>query len=190
MHTVVPTKEKRNFIYWFLRTYKLKKRESEWLLLYIAEHTEILKNVHFIRGAKKCPRGIELASTCSAKPAFLFYKKQLMTIDADKAYHDIRMNKGEHLYIELHFKNAIQSSHYALVLENNPYRTVSHHIQNADRQQTNNLLGQIIFNRKQTELKKKIDSALDHRDSVAFMKFTKELENLQRDGIENDEAKN
>lgn len=181
MHTIVPSKEKQDFIYWFLRNYELKKQESEWILLYISQHQDVLKNVHFIKGAKNCPRGIEMASTCSKKPAFFFYKQQITTTNPDKAYHDLRLNKEEDLFIELNFEDATDYIKYVEVLEDNPYCSTSQRMQAVHRKQAELVLEHIILNRKKAIVKKDVNHALDNKDDETFFKLTEELIQLDSD---------
>ncbi|MGM8211611.1 ReoY family proteolytic degradation factor [Virgibacillus sp. W0430] len=180
MQTIVSTEEKQAFIYWFLRNYQMKKQESEWILKYIAKHRDILKNVHFISSVQGCPRSLKLAATCSEKPAFIYFKQHLTTLNPDKAYHDIRLNNNEKLFIELHFKDAIQNANYALVREDNPYSTREDVLLAADRKRAEMLLNGILMHKKKLELKRKIDEALDNRDDELFAMLAKKLTTLKK----------
>ena len=44
-----------------------------------------------------------------------------MTTDAEKSFHDIRLNRDEDIYIQLNFKSSFQNANYVAVLEENPY---------------------------------------------------------------------
>ena len=49
------------------------------------------------------------------------FKQNVMTTDAEKSFHDIRLNRDEDIYIQLNFKSSFQNANYVAVLEENPY---------------------------------------------------------------------
>ncbi|WP_164668767.1 ReoY family proteolytic degradation factor [Virgibacillus doumboii] len=179
MQTPISVQDKKSFIKWFLNNYQLKKRESVWILNYLVNHKKILSNVHFVREAKFCPRGIVITSHCSEEVPFRFYKNQLVTTDAEKSFHDIRMNQHEPLYIQLNFKNANQNIYYAAVLVENPFIPDEYFITQKDQELAKQLLDKMIYEYHRNILQEKIDLALDERDRQAFQKLAKELHKLE-----------
>src|SRR3954452_3656114 len=121
MNTPNSINDKKGFIQWFLNHYQLKKRESVWILNYLVNHKEILTNVHFVQDVKFSPRGIVMTTHCSDEVPFRFYKNQLVTTDAEKSFHDIRLNQQDDLYIQLNFKKSNQNAYYASIMEENPF---------------------------------------------------------------------
>jgi len=180
MDTPVSVQDKKSFIQWFLKHYQLKKRESVWILNYILNHNQILENIHFVRDVKFCPRGIVITSQCSTEVPFRFYKNHLVTTDAEKSFHDIRLNQDEALYIQLNFKKANQSPYYASVMEENPYVPEDYFITNKDKVLAKKLLDKTLFESKKRKLLADIDKALDELDQDQFMKLSKELNNLEK----------
>ncbi|GAA0327999.1 ReoY family proteolytic degradation factor [Oceanobacillus oncorhynchi subsp. oncorhynchi] len=178
MLSSVTAKDKKDFIQWFLNHYRLKKRESVWILNYLVNHMDILEHVHFVRDVKYCPRGVMISSRCSEKIPFRFYKKHLVTTDAEKTFHDIRLNKQEALFIQLNFHQANQSAYYAAVLEENPFLPDDYYLTKDDKQTTSELLDQLLINQKQERLREAIDEALDSGNHTKFLELTKELEKL------------
>lgn len=178
MKTFVQVHEKKAFIFWFLNQYDMKQRESNWILTYLANHDKTLRNVYFVRHAEFCPRSIVISSKCSDKSPLRFYRNQLMTTNADKAFHDIRLNPFEPLYIELHFDQANQSPQYAFVLEENPFVSDEFYITKEDREQTEGIIDFTIQNHKRDQLLKEIDQALDSKNKEKFIYLTKELHKL------------
>ena len=183
MQTSVSVNDKKSFIRWFLNNYQLKKRESVWILNYLLNHEEILANVHFVRDAKFCPRGIIMTSYCSKETPFRFNKNHIVTTDADKSFHDIRLNQKEPLYIQLNFKNAYQNPIYAGVLEVNPYVPDEYSITETDRTLAKKILEKTIFDFKLKEIQKAIDRALDEKDQQKFSYLTNELKQLKETKI-------
>lgn len=44
----VSVEEKKEFIQWFLKQFKLKKRECVWILDYLRKNDHLLHNIHFV----------------------------------------------------------------------------------------------------------------------------------------------
>ncbi|MFD1849525.1 ReoY family proteolytic degradation factor [Oceanobacillus bengalensis] len=179
MTTPVSVQDKKSFIKWFLKHFQLKKRESVWILNYILNHNQVLENVHFVRDVKFCPRGIIITSQCSSEVPFRFYKNHLVTTDAEKSFHDVRLNQDEPLYIQLNFKKAHQNAIYASVIEENPFIPDDYFITSKDRALAKKILDKTIFDSKKKKLLKEIDQALDELDQEKFMKLSIELNNLE-----------
>ncbi|GGJ85554.1 UPF0302 protein YpiB [Lentibacillus kapialis] len=180
MQTPVSVKDKKSFIQWFLNNYQLKKRESVWILNYIVNHHKLLSNVHFVRQAKFCPRGLIMTSTCTDEVPFRFYKEHLVTTDAEKTFHDIRMNQYESLYIQLNFNKSYQNVFYAAVLVENPFIPDEYFITEADQNMAKQLLDKTIYNYRRRSLREKIDNALDERDRKAFTELSEQLYTLEQ----------
>ncbi|MFD1171715.1 ReoY family proteolytic degradation factor [Oceanobacillus picturae] len=179
MQTPISIQDKKGFLQWFLNHYQLKKRESVWILNYLVNHDEILANVHFVREAKFCPRGIIMTSHCSEETPFRFYKNQLVTTDAEKSFHDIRLNHNEPLYLQLNFKKSYQNAAYVAVLEENPYIPDEYFITEKDQQIAEDLLERSIYTFKRSYLTQEIDLALDKMDQERFLDLSNELKKLE-----------
>ncbi|WP_156289226.1 ReoY family proteolytic degradation factor [Oceanobacillus salinisoli] len=179
MDTPISAQDKKNFIQWFLKHYQLKKRESVWILNYILNHNQLLKKVHFVRDVKFCPRGIVITSQCSSEVPFRFYKNHLVTTDAEKSFHDIRLNQDEDLYIQLNFSKSHQNSYYVSVLEENPFVPDDYFVTKKDKILAKKLLDKTVFDYKKKNLLRDIDRALDELDQDTFLKLSKELNELE-----------
>ncbi|MDQ0213686.1 uncharacterized protein YpiB (UPF0302 family) [Oikeobacillus pervagus] len=179
MATPVSVHEKKDFIRWFLNHYQLKRRESVWILNYLMSHDRLMEKVHFVDDAQYCPRGIVMATHCVDSAPFRFFKENIMTTDAEKSFHDIRLNKEEEIYIEIRFRGSNLSHQYAAVLEENPYMPKHLKISEKDRVIAENFLKESIYRFRKEKLQKAIDDALDHQDREAFQKLTKELNELK-----------
>lgn len=179
MQAPVSVKDKKKFLQWFLNNYQLKKRESVWILNYLINHQEILENVHFVHDAKFCVRSVIITSQCSKEVPFRFYKNHLVTTDAEKAFHDIRLNQQESLYIQLNFNKSNQNHMYAAVLEENPFVPDEYLITQQDKDNAKLLLEHSLFEFQKKQLLKKIDRSLDEQDKDQFNKLVKELRILE-----------
>ncbi|WP_082233999.1 ReoY family proteolytic degradation factor [Halobacillus massiliensis] len=175
MQTPISVNEKKEFVRWFLNHYQLKKRESVWILNYLMNHESLLTNVCFVEDVKLCPRGMEITAQGVKDPPFRFYKGQVMTNDAEKSFHDLRMNQDEPIYIQMNFENSHQCSMYALVLEENPYLPKDHYLNENDREEAEQLLSSSILLYKKSVLEKQIDESLEIGDQSSFSQLAKSL---------------
>ncbi|MFS0672666.1 ReoY family proteolytic degradation factor [Ornithinibacillus sp. 179-J 7C1 HS] len=179
MQAPVSVKDKKKFLQWFLNNYQLKKRESVWILNYLINHHEILENVHFVHDAKFCLRSVIITSQCSKEVPFRFYKNHLVTTDAEKAFHDIRLNQHESLYIQLNFNKSNQNHMYAAVLEENPFVPDEYLITQQDKDNASLLLEHSLFEFRKKALLERIDRSLDKQDKDEFNKLVRELRILE-----------
>lgn len=178
MKTQISVAEKRSFIEWFLRHYQLKKRESHWIFSYLIQEDELLESIHFVRDIALCPRAIVMSTTCSLEEDFSFYKGHMKTNDPEKAFHDMRLNNGEALYIQLNFMNAKQNPDYAIVLEDNPYSIIEPITIAKDQLIAKEILSKSIKTHQKELIKLKIDEALDQLDEELFKTLTDQLNKL------------
>lgn len=179
MATPVSVNEKKDFIRWFLNNYQLKRRECVWILNYLMSHDQLMKKVHFVENAQYCPRGLIMSTHCVDEVPFRFYKSNIMTTDAEKSFHDIRLNRDEEIFIQLNFKSAYSSHQFVAVLEENPYMPKSMVSSEKDQQLVEQFLDKSILNFQRDRLLKKIDEALDQHDEEAFRLLTEKLNALK-----------
>lgn len=180
LNTSVSIKDKKDFIRWFLSNYQLKRRESVWILNYLINHDSLLDKVHFIREARYCPRGIVISTHCSKDVPFRFYKNHIVTTDAEKSFHDIRLNRKDPIYIQLSFKNANQSAEYVAVLEDNPFLPEDFFITKKEKSLAKEILQASLYDYQLHNLKAKIDAALDNRDVESFQLYSSQLSELEK----------
>ncbi|WP_047980050.1 ReoY family proteolytic degradation factor [Ornithinibacillus contaminans] len=179
MQAPVSVKDKSEFLKWFLNNYQLKKRESVWILNYLINHQDILEHVHFVHDAKFCLRSVIMTTQCSKEVPFRFYKNHLVTTDAEKAFHDIRLNQQESLYIQLNFTNANQNHMYAAVLEENPFVPDDYVITQQDKENAAILLENSLYEFKRNQLLKQIDQSLDEQNREEFNRLVHALQILE-----------
>ncbi|MBM7584339.1 uncharacterized protein YpiB (UPF0302 family) [Bacillus pakistanensis] len=179
MATPVSVNEKKDFIRWFLNRYQLKRRECVWILNYLMSHDQLMKKVHFVEEAQYCPRGLVMSTHCVEDVPFRFYKENIMTTDAEKSFHDIRLNRDEDIYIQLNFNKANASYQYAAVLEDNPFMPKYLQINEKDRIIAEQLLEHSIETFHKEKLLKAIDDSLDRQDKDEFERLAKKLSELQ-----------
>ena len=179
MATPVSVNEKKDFIRWFLNHYQLKRRECVWILNYLMSHDQLMEKVHFVEQAQYCPRGLIMSTHCVDKVPFRFYKENVMTTDAEKSFHDIRLNRDEDIFIQLNFNASNQKPQYAAVLEENPYVPMHLQVNEKDGMIAEQFLQYSIERFQQEKLLALIDEALDKQDQEAFHVLTKKLHLLK-----------
>lgn len=178
MKAMVSVTDKKDFVRWFLKRYKLQRRESVWILNYLLSHEQLLQNIHFTDEAHYCPRAMVISTTESESTPFRFYKGNLMTTDAEKSFHDLRLNDEEKMYIQLNFSNSHSCPNYASVREENPFLPAYLEVSEADRLIAKQLAEESITSMNEQVLKSRIDEALDNNDEVLFFELSKLLKEL------------
>jgi uncharacterized protein YpiB (UPF0302 family) len=173
----VTVEQKKEFLKWFLSNYHLRKRESVWILNYLMNHDQLMQKVHFVENAQYCPRGIIMSTHCVDDIPFRFYKSDVMTTDAEKCFHDIRLNRDEDIYIELNFKDKYNYEEYWEVYEENPFDEPD---TSEFEDQAAHFLDYCLYEFKVEQLKKRIDEAIDAGDKELFMKLTDELSKIEK----------
>jgi uncharacterized protein YpiB (UPF0302 family) len=178
MAAPVSVNEKKDFIRWFLNHYQLKRRECVWILNYLMSHDQLMKRVHFVENAQYCPRGLVMSTHCVEEAPFRFYKSNIMTTDAEKSFHDIRLNREEEIYIQLNFKSAYATYQYAAVLEENPFMPKSNRSNEKDKMLAEQFLNRTLLTYQREKLLKQIDDALDQHNQKAFLALSDKLNKL------------
>ena len=179
MEAMIPVAAKKDFIRWFLKRYRLKRRECVWILNYLLSHEKSLRNVHFTNDAHFCPRAMVISTTDSNGVPFRFYKGSLMTTDAEKSFHDLRLHPDEKMFIQLNFLKSNSSPHYASVLEENPYFPMDQQVSERDRQIAQQLLNESVTTMTKETLMRYVDEALDANDEKQFLALSTMLNELK-----------
>lgn len=175
MKASVTNLEKKAFVRWFLKRYDMKRRECVWILNYIVGHDHLLERIHFVEEAHFCPRAMVMSTTDSSGIPFRFYKGNIMTADAEKSFHDLRLNADEDMYIQLNFPKIPPNPTYLAVLEENPF--VPHYLQSnyADREVAEKLLEASMKDFQEELLLKQIDEAIDSGNKDLFLQLSEQL---------------
>ena len=179
MTASVSVGDKKQFVRWFLQSYKLKRRECIWILNYMLSNDELLEKTHFVEDAHYCPRAMVMSSTESKELPFRFYKGNLMTADAEKSFHDLRLNPEQDLYLQLNFPNRPPSALYLSVLEENPYLPLEEMVSAQDRKLAEEMLAKSLSSFQEETILNQIDEALDDNDKERFFELSALLHNIK-----------
>ncbi|MBU8879088.1 ReoY family proteolytic degradation factor [Bacillus sp. FJAT-29790] len=180
MSAPVSVNEKKDFIRWFLNHYQLKRRECVWILNYLMSHDQLMEKVHFVEQAQYCPKGLIMSTHCVDEVPFRFYKENVMTTDAEKSFHDIRLNRDEDIFIQLNFHASNKAHQYVAVLEENPFMPKSLQISEKDSLIAERFLVGSLEKFQRENLLRKIDEALDNQDEKTFLLLTEQLKRLKK----------
>jgi len=172
MTASVSVLDKKEFVRWFLKKYQMKRRECVWILNYLLGHDELLEHIHFVEEAHYCPRAMVMSTTDSSGIPFRFYRGNIMTADAEKSFHDLRLHPDEEMFIQLNFPKVPPSREYLTVLEENPYMPNYLQISESDRQLAEEILQDSMKTFQEEALLKQIDEALDQNDKEKFYKLS------------------
>lgn len=166
--SVVSVKEKKEFIRWFLKNYKVKRRECVWILEYLRTHETLLANVKFVDNAHEQKRAMVITTTCDESIPFRFFKGNLMSADAEKAFHDMRLHPDEPMYIQLNYSGKNKCPEYMKVDEayNSNDNLSPAVLEEAEK---------IMVDLHRQMLLRAIDTALDKGDQKLFMELWEQL---------------
>ena len=170
--SIITVNEKKEFVRWFLKHYDLKNRECVWILNYLLSHELLLENIHFTDDAHFCPRAMVISTTESENIAFRFFKGSVVTKDAEKAFHDLRLQQDEKMYIQLNFLNSHTCHKYAIVCEENPFIPTYLQVSDGDREIAKQLVNESMSSMTEEKLMKDINEALDMTDKERFISLS------------------
>lgn len=179
MNRVVSNAKKKDFLRWFTKNYKLKARESLWILDFLYSHASMLEKSHFVENVDQTPRGIYMSVTGMEEPDFVFYKNGHAYNDPMKAFHEVRLNWSSDLFVELGFENAWQYPQYLGVLEDNPYASWNDQVSEEDIAEMNWALTYASLEIERQALLDKVDELLSIGDKENFERLSKDLEIIE-----------
>ncbi len=179
MSSAISILEKKDFLKWFLNNFQLKRRECAWLLNYLMSDDQLMEKVHFVENAEYCPKSLIISANDVDCIPFSFHKRQHVTMDAEKSFHDIRLNKEEEIYIQLNFKDAKKNPQYVAVLEDNPFIPIDKETEKIYSLFADLIIDKAMFQFEKKQLTEKIDQALDSGDKESFIKYSNQLKELK-----------
>lgn len=164
----ISANEKKEFIRWFLTKHTMKRRESVWILNWIISNESVLNNIIFVDEVHKYDRGILISTTASESISFRFFKGSQMSVDPEKAFHDLRIHPEDKFYIQLDFPNKHQENMYLTVLEGyNSSTEISPAIIE--------MVDEFVIELEKKNIMNEIDAALDKGDEKMFVELCEML---------------
>src|SRR5699024_4380841 len=74
-----------------------------------------------VKSINNCPRTISMSTVNTNEPEFIFTKNNLITIDQHKAYHDLRLNVNDPIYIKLNYSGQEKCHRYSFISIDTPF---------------------------------------------------------------------
>ncbi|MFS0786789.1 ReoY family proteolytic degradation factor [Shouchella sp. 1P09AA] len=178
MGSIIPVMDKKSFLRSFLKRHQLKRRECAWLLNYLMNDDGLMERVHFLDRSDETPKALVISAQGIDTIPFSFRKQHHVTTDCEKAFHDIRLNHTEEIYIELHFKDQDLYAQYLAVLEDNPYLPETKERKQRFEHEAEAVLDESIRRFQLDQLHGDINKALDDNDKELFLTLTSKLNDL------------
>jgi uncharacterized protein YpiB (UPF0302 family) len=115
--------------------------------------------------------------------AFIYRKESVETHLPEKAFHDVRLDQDEPIYVQLDFPGSAHSVPFLSILEDNPYEGLQ--INERYGAQASHFLSQMEESFLKAKLYREIDQALEIGDQKLFHQLSSQL----RDVLMKDEGK-
>jgi uncharacterized protein YpiB (UPF0302 family) len=182
MNDIITLTEKKNFIQWFLKNYELKKREGAWLLTYILSDEELLEKIRFVDDiSTTTARSLFMSTKCVNETGFRFTKGKLVTTDVERAFHDIRLNSDEEIFLKLSFQYSESSPEYAAVREVDPMERY-----NVTSNSWYSLLAEMVLDEaierfQKEKLYQQINQSLKEQDKEKFLQLSRRWSQLHNE---------
>ncbi|MBU8907972.1 YpiB family protein [Desertibacillus haloalkaliphilus] len=177
----VSTNEKRFFLKWFIKTHRLKRVDSRYLLDYLIKNSHILDHVQFTEKNMKSEKMIVISSTQSDEPGFEYYNNHRKTTDVSRAVSDLMEHPTDKVYLLVHFYGKMLNHRYLNLIENpalentRRYKKYEEYAKDATK-----ILSHSLDENKLQRLRKQIDQALDRKDKKLFNKLVEELKQYEQ----------
>ncbi|HJV46381.1 MAG TPA: YpiB family protein [Bacillota bacterium] len=186
MDDVITVTAKKGFIRWFLSKFHLKKKEGTWLFNYMLSDERLLEKVHFTENLKDKEKTIIISTICTGATPFVFQKATRIYYDVERAFHDIRLNPDEDVFISVFFRDRMSYSQYMAVLEGSPVED-----QQLVQVEIMSLVAEIVMDQAIRKYKLKcllqeIDTTLATGNKEHFLSLTKEWIELRKLEVESE----
>ncbi|QQP71154.1 YpiB family protein [Carnobacterium sp. CS13] len=179
MNIKVPLEAKKVFLGWFLDRHQLKRRESMWILNYFLNHDIVLNKVHFVESVDTTPRGMMMSSVGTDNEPFFFYKDGTLFNDPEQAFHEVRLNWHEDIYVELIFRDPWKSPQYLAVLEDNPYHKWNDFVSLELKKEVEHALAALSLSEQKQQIMNQVDEALEAGDREGFIQLSNDLKEIE-----------
>jgi len=167
---------KKELIRHVLQNHRMKVTQCVWILSYLLNNENTLKNVSFTEKAETYPRGMLISTIGTMSLPFRYYNTGIRTADAEYAFHDIRIDSNEKIYIELDYLDKQTCPYYAAVFESSPVTEIV--VDKESKKIADRLIFEMESRLVKAEYDRLINAALDTGDNGAFMYLTTEFKKM------------
>jgi uncharacterized protein YpiB (UPF0302 family) len=137
---------------------------------------QLLSLLKFVQSNAVCPRAMVIRTKTVPGRAFLYRKESVETHLTEKAFHDVRLNQDEPIYVQLIFPGSAHSVPYLSILEDNPYESLQ--INERYGTQATQVLSHMEQSFMKEKLYREIDQALEVGDQKRFHQLASQLKDV------------
>ncbi|WP_196220123.1 YpiB family protein [Terrilactibacillus tamarindi] len=177
MEQLISLEKKRKFLKWLIERRQLRSRETVWLLNYVMDEDDLLKIFRFVDNAQGLSRSIILSEKWTSSYPFEYIKHQVRTTDPERAFHDIRLNQEEPIYIQVNLSSHQPTDEFLAVMEESPNADV--YIHHRYGHCVEQILSKAEVSFQKRKLDAEINKALDQFDKGKFEELSRALTELK-----------
>jgi uncharacterized protein YpiB (UPF0302 family) len=178
MEQMVSNVQKKTFLRWILDRRLLTNREIIWLLHYLMSNDQLLSLIHIVDDVTRVNRSITIGNSEKGIQFFRYVKTTVETDDPEKAFHDLRMNQMEEVYLQLSIEAVYRSPIFYSVLEENPNSHEDIHEKYGQMAEHAAIEAERTF--MINRLTHAINKALDEGDQQQFYALTRRLNTINK----------
>ena len=179
MYKKVDLFRKKEYIRWFLNTYKLKKPEMEKVLQTLLQNPELLEKVQFIEDIRNLSDAVLISTNDAQTISFILRLNNIYYYDVDEFLEQLNNYPPPELYVWLSFNRDYICSMCTEILSGPPktYRQAMNQrvIQDLEQELHKKLYSKEV---RRKELLMLIDRAIENNDTEMFVKLSEEYKKL------------
>lgn len=151
---------KQEFLKQLLEQYRHEDHGVNYLLKYILENDQLLKNVEFTKDVNHTPRGLYISYLLDGERSFVYFKDGLAYFHEEQAFHDLRLKQDESYFVEIVLPEKDLDDIYQNAMTDNPYLPGYVNYQEEITSYLEQVTHDVFINQIETE----INEALESRD--------------------------
>lgn len=169
MKEAIKINDKKRYINWFLKTYRLKRPELAAVLGFLTEREEQLAKTHFVENVRRLPNALIISAIDAPTVSFLCRINGSYYENVNEILAILDRNPPDELFVWLSFDREFMCSMCKTVLEVKPEvkdRIFYHQVINGLEDEIHNNYG--LKEKRKAELMDEINDALRLKDRNLF----------------------
>lgn len=179
MHKQVDIFKKKEYIRWYLNTYKLKKPDTEKVLHLLLQETYLLEKVHFIEDIRNISNAILISTHDSHTISFILRLDNIYYYEVDEFINQLKNFPPDNIYLWLSFNRDFMCSMCKEVLVDSPQTKKialnQRVIKDLEHEIHKSFFARDVYKK---ELLLLIDQAIETNDQELFYKYSEEYKKL------------
>ncbi|MCI1881276.1 MAG: YpiB family protein [Sporolactobacillus sp.] len=177
MEQMVSASQKKAFIEWLVERELLGSRDVTWLFQFLMGHMKLLDLIHFVNHINGCHRAIEVGLAAGQHTTFKYIKETVHTSDPEKAFHDLRLNQDDPVFVQIGLPSVGDCPYYYSVLEDGPGSAA--YVHETFGWAAEDAAGAAERAYRESRLYRAINEALDSGDKKRFLVLSGKLKRLR-----------